>query len=305
MQQRPWCKKILHTLLYQVFANALSRISGFFATRTRPVWLVQAFIRLYFLRFLNVNMNEALTPELSAYPSVAAFFTRALKPALRPFPKDPQNIAAPCDGNILQNHTLENNKTYLLKGQHYSLHALLGNNPSADCQAFIGGSYSLIYLSPRDCHRLYAPVSAKLISAEYIAGALYPVKEQFLGSSLDVFARNRKLRISFSIHNNPFVMLWVGAFNVGSFQTNFDPAFFQHAAPVNPAAHKCSTQTARHLRRCYNAVSITRGDQLGAFELGSSVLLFFAKQLNAKLTPLNSQTPIRIGEALGRFTRTA
>ncbi|BBM89664.1 phosphatidylserine decarboxylase proenzyme [Spirochaetota bacterium] len=334
----------IHQCLYVYLGHAISRTVGLLAYQSRPKWLIKIIIDFYFIRLLKVNLHEAQITELRHYKRVIDFFTRELKKEVRPIAVGTKNIISPCDGTILTSGITTKNHTYRIKKQDYPLPALLRlpehnnlkthpkDDPNSTAETsshthpqkksyaeesiytkltsenfyhkFIGGHYVLIYLSPRDCHRIYTPLSGNLICAEHLEGHLYPVRENFLGTNLDVFGRNRKLRLTFQTPTGYYVMIWVGAFNVGTFQTTFDPYFYQNKVPFHTAVRsRFFPKRDEYHYKTYKNKKFKKGDLLGAFELGSSVLLFLSHGKGHFTPHKHHHSPIiKIGEAIGVST---
>lgn len=243
-------------------------------------YIIQRFIKKY-----QVDMSEALIEDPSTYTSFNDFFIRHLKPECRPLAH--ADIISPVDGYISEIGSIEEGQLLQAKGHYYSVSELLaGNNEIAS--EFINGHFATLYLSPKDYHRVHAPIQAQLTSMTYVPGALFSVKPSTVRVIPKLFTRNERLVIFFSTPIGPMAIVMVGAMIVGAIGTSW---------------HGDIKRSKNRVDFTYNPSSITplaQGDEVGYFKLGSTVVLLFANGANIRWNKdLKTGSRLRFGEALG------
>jgi len=157
--------------LYVLPHHALTRVV-FWLTRQRSA-LTTPVIKWFAAKF-NVDMNDAVNPDLTSYPTFNTFFTRPLKPSARPIADEAGGVACPADGRISAIANISEGDIFQAKGLTYSLHSLLGGDDEAT-NRLSNGSFTTIYLSPRDYHRLHMPLAGKLKKQTHVPGRLFSV----------------------------------------------------------------------------------------------------------------------------------
>ncbi|MBK9069716.1 MAG: phosphatidylserine decarboxylase [Myxococcales bacterium] len=247
-----------------------------------------------FARVVGANVAEAEKPA-AAYRSLGDFFGRKLRDGARQLDVAPGVLAAPCDGVVMSLGTIEDDGTIIgAKGVDYAVNDLLAL-PDGVTSEFAGGQFAVIYLSPKDYHRVHAPVTCQLRGYRYVPGALWPVSPFFVRHVRGLFARNE--RVVFELTPD-VALIMVSAVGVGHVRVKHWPS----AADMNPDAAEHGFETG-HLRgKIWEQavdVAITAGDELGTFLLGSTVVLLFrAGTARLALTPGHS---VRVGESIGTF----
>lgn len=248
--------------------------------------MIRAFIRVY-----AVNMDEALEPEPHAYPTFNAFFTRALRAGARPIVTDDDAIACPADGRISQLGKISNNRIFQAKGQEYSVVELLGGSPSRSA-AFENGHFCTIYLSPRDYHRVHIPADAELNEMIYIPGRLFSVAPSAVTAIPRLFSRNERVVAIFQTLRGPMAVVMVGALNVAAIETVWSGLI------TPPAGNRIRVfNYANNLHK----PRLARGQEMGRFNMGSSVILLFPPDAIAWDQGLQAETPVRMGQRLGEY----
>lgn len=239
--------------------HLLTRIAGALADSRRP-WLKNAMIEWFHQRY-QVNMDEALEPDLSTYESFNEFFTRPLKPQARPLATNPEHWLSPADGQISQTGQLSGDCIVQAKGRLYSATQLL--NSSRWAQEVRGGDFCTIYLSPKDYHRLHMPLDATLTDTCYVPGKLFSVNNATAEGVDALFARNERLVCRFESEHGVFFMVYVGAMIVAGISTPWNGREQSTSVP-RWQAHQ------HHLKQ---------GEEAGRFMLGSTVILLTAKEM--------------------------
>ena len=238
----------------------------------------------WFIKRYQVNMAEALNPDPASYKSFNAFFTRPLKDGARPLADS--TLVCPVDGAISQCGPIVGEQIFQAKGHSYTATTLLGND-SELAKAFIDGTFATLYLSPKDYHRIHMPCQGKLKSMRYVPGDLYSVNPLTARNVPGLFARNERLVCVFDGEQGPFVMVLVGATIVGSMATVW------HGL-VNPPRAKDIID----YRYDNEAIVLNKGDEMGRFLLGSTVVLLFPKNQWQLPVDWTATRPIRMGEAM-------
>jgi phosphatidylserine decarboxylase len=238
-----------------------------------------------FVRRYNVNMMEAANPDTASYQSFNAFFTRPLKAGARPLAA--ADFVSPVDGAISQCGPIAGDQVFQAKGHSYSTRALVGGDAALAAQ-FQDGEFVTLYLSPRDYHRIHMPCTGLLQRMIYVPGDLFSVNPTTARGVPGLFARNERVVCVFEGEHGPFVMVLVGATIVGSMATVW------HGV-VNPPRPGIVRDWTYEMGN----ISLTQGEEMGRFLLGSTVVMLFPQgvmQFNADWTPTR---PIQMGEAMG------
>ena len=272
-------------LQYLLPKQALTHFAGWVASRERG-WVTTEIIRRFVARY-RVNMEEALDSDISSYRSFNEFFTRALKPGVRPVAQ--AALVCPVDGAVSQFGPIAGDQLFQAKGHHYSTTALVGGDAALAAQ-YDNGSFATIYLSPRDYHRIHMPCAGRLTRMIYVPGDLFSVNPVTARGVPGLFARNERVVCVFESARGPFVLVLVGATIVGSMATVW------HGV-VNPPRGK-GVREWRYPASGQPEVVLKQGEEMGRFLLGSTVVLLFPKgplRFNTGWAPGRA---VRLGEAM-------
>ena len=270
---------------YLLPKRALTTFAGHVA-RSQGGAVTTALIRWFIGRY-DVQMHEAQQPDPAAYPSFNEFFTRALKPGVRPLAQ--ADLVCPVDGAISQCGGIEHDQIFQAKGHRYSTTALLGGD-AALAQRFQDGMFATIYLSPRDYHRIHMPCAGRLTRMVYVPGELFSVNPTTARGVPGLFARNERVVCVFDGERGPFVMVLVGATIVGSMATVW------HGV-VNPPR----SNSIRQWDYADQPVELAQGDEMGRFLLGSTVVLLFPNRAVKLGAGWAADAPVRMGQAMASF----
>ena len=273
---------------YLLPKQALTALAGRFA-RAEAGALTTRVIRWFIARY-GVNMAEAVQPDPAAYRSFNEFFTRPLKPGARPLAA--ADFICPVDGAISQFGPIARDQIFQAKGHSYSTTALVGGDAALAAQ-FADGEFATLYLSPRDYHRIHMPCDGRLRRMIHVPGELFSVNPTTARGVPGLFARNERVVCVFDSAHGPFVLTLVGATIVGSMATVW------HGV-VNPPR----PGTIREWR--YDgeqAITLKRGEEMGRFLLGSTVVLLFPKNTLAFNPAWAPAGPVRMGEAMADAVR--
>jgi phosphatidylserine decarboxylase len=275
---------MLQALLPQ---QLLSRLAGWLAELRHPRWLKDLMIS-GFIKAFGVNMSDAAEPYPEAYPNFNAFFTRPLRVGARPLAE--ADILCPADGCVSQIGRIEEASLLQAKGRRYSTWSLLGGDEARAAQ-FRNGHFATIYLSPRDYHRVHMPIAGELAATRYIPGKLFSVNGTTAAGVDRLFARNERLVCYFDTAAGPMAMVLVGAMVVAGIETVWEG---QVAPP--PRA-----MLQRDYRELPAPVRLAKGEEMGRFKLGSTVILLFPEGAMEWSSDYTAGTPTRLGEALGNL----
>ncbi|OSN00377.1 archaetidylserine decarboxylase [Lonsdalea populi] len=266
----------------------LTRLAGWGAER-RGGALTKLVIDL-FVRVYRVNMQEAQQPDTAAYPTFNEFFTRPLRPGVRPVDPHDHRLVQPADGAISQLGAIENDTLLQAKHHTYSLEALLaGNYIMAD--HFRDGLFVTTYLSPKDYHRVHMPCDGTLREMIYVPGDLFSVNPLTAANVPNLFARNERVICLFDTEFGPMAQILVGATIVGSIETVW-------AGTVTPPREGIVKRWTYPAAGETGAITLDKGEEMGQFKLGSTVINLFAAGTVQLMTNLSSQSVTRMGEPL-------
>jgi phosphatidylserine decarboxylase len=244
---------------YLLPKQLLTSLAGRFASQARgntTTSVIRWFVKKY-----QVNMAEALNPDISSYATFNDFFTRALKPTARPLAE--AELICPVDGAISQFGVIKQDRIFQAKGHSYSTTALVGGDSALAAQ-FLNGSFATLYLSPKDYHRIHMPCDGRLTRMVYVPGDLFSVNPTTARGVPGLFARNERVVCAFDTDKGPFVLVLVGATIVGSMATVWH-------GQINPPR----SAEIREWRYDDELLSFKQGDEMGRFMLGSTVVMLF------------------------------
>ena len=241
----------------------------------------------WFVRHFRVDMSLAAEIDPGAYPSFNAFFTRALRPGARPLAADPAALLCPADGALSQMGQIRDGVLFQAKGHNYTARDLLGGDERA-AAVFAGGVFATIYLSPRDYHRVHMPLEGVLTAMTHLPGQLFSVNAVTARAVPGLFARNERVVCLFETKVGPMALILVGAIFVGSMETVW-------AGQVTPTRHGA--------RPAAGAVRLGRGEEMGRFNMGSTVILLLPPGVVTLDPGLKPGDPLCMGQALGRLNR--
>ncbi len=270
---------------YVLPKRALTALMGKLAS-LRGGALTTSVVR-WFVGHYGVNMAEALDPDIAHYPTFNEFFTRALKPGVRPLAN--ADLICPVDGAISQFGALDGNQIFQAKGHHYLTTELVGGDEVLATQ-FDHGSFATLYLSPRDYHRIHMPCDGRLLRMIHVPGDLFSVNPTTARGVPGLFARNERVVCVFETPRGPFVLVLVGATIVGSVATVW------HGVVTPPRMREI-----REWAYAGKSIALARGDEMGRFLLGSTVVMLFPEgplAFNPEWAPARA---IRLGEMMAAY----
>jgi phosphatidylserine decarboxylase len=278
--------RVFAAFQYVIPKRALSRLVYSVMRTESP-----AFKRLLIRSFLGgyrVNMAEAVQSDPLAYRSFNEFFTRPLRPGARTIAPGEDIVVSPVDGTVSQAGPLHGDAIIQAKGIQYSALELLAGDAAA-AHAYRDGNFTCIYLAPYNYHRIHMPFGGRLRNTIYVPGDLFSVNASTARAVPRVFARNERVICEFDTSLGRMAVILVGALFVGSMETVY-------AGEINPPP-----------RRRIQAVplakgqgqTLTKGAELGRFNMGSTVVLLFEKQRMRWEESLRTLATVQVGQAIG------
>jgi len=260
----------------------LSRALGRFAASRAPQPLVDVAIAT-FVRAYDVDLSEVDLPP-GGFRTFDEFFIRTLREGARPVDPDPRALVSPADGRIEDLGAITAGGKLIVKGQPYTAAALLGDADAG--AAYEGGHYFIVYLSPRDYHRVHAPTCGSVQRVRYVPGTLFPVNRIGTEFIPQLFARNERLAIvqEGAVHGIVTTIM-VGAIGVGRIGLSFDDI----------QTNRGDTPGLRNYAE--SPIPRERGDELGVFHMGSTAIVMTPPECEIELV-VKAGVSIRMGEAM-------
>jgi len=261
--------------------NTISQWFGRFADHEFPS-SVQTFINQAYVNLLGLDMSEFAPP--STYPTLNKLFTRELRKA-RPVDRRHGAFISPVDAFVTECGALKKDTALQIKGMSYSIDDLLTLQYGREAKSLYDGTYINFYLSPKDYHRYHMPYKLRIASILHRPGALYPVNFPSLRKRKNLFVENERVILEcFTEKNRRIFIVLVGALNVGKMTIAFDHRIRTNADPYEPTFYRYDKKP----------IWLYKGDLLGMFMMGSTVLVFAEPGLMDIKT--NNRTHVRFGE---------
>lgn len=276
--------EVLKGLIFHCFPHHIISRFTFWLTRQRLPFLEH--IITAFMRLFKVDMQDAAIQNIAYYSTFNEFFTRELKPESRPIDLSMPSIVSPCDGKISLFGEIENNTLIQAKNKTFTLNEFL--TPSCKhLDKFLGGSFYTIYLSPKDYHRVHSAYSGKLLEMIYVPGRLFSVAPYAPKAIDKLYARNERVISVFKIENGYMAITMVGAVNVAAIETIW-------AGMVTPP----HLNTVVHYDYSDQNIALEKGQQMGIFNMGSTVVITFSKNYVQAVENLSINQTIKMGETI-------
>lgn len=257
-------------LLPQRFLSFLSQVLA----ESTTTWLKNFLIK-FFNRRYHVDMSEAEIENIKDYPTFNSFFIRHLKSNLRPIAPEPYSIVSPVDGCIMQIGSIKKQQLLQAKNHYFDLISLLAGEKEL-VQIFNEGLFTTLYLAPNNYHRVHMPFPGTLEKTIYVPGKLFSVNPTSIEYIPSLYSKNERLITVFHTTIGKMVVILIGAMIVGHIQTSWLPKVIRE---------KKATVLSN------NPIHLNKGQELGLFKMGSTVILLFEKDKiiwQPSLTPLAS-----------------
>ena len=253
-------KNRIQYLFFKVIPKSLlSKLTGLFANLKIPKFILSRLI-LYFCNHYQINVNEFVN-NVGHFNTFNDFFLRYLKPEFRPINNNPSTIISPVDCKVLEHGIIKNNLLFQVKGLSYKLNELIRETNISSL--FLNGSYITLYLRPTDCHHIFSPFDGKIFGYEYIPGKLFTVNLFGVNNIRNLYCINERLSLFMDSNIGKIALIAVGATNVGKI-------VFSSLNNISTNKYFSKYDTNSNLN-----IPVSKGDELGYFELGSTVILLF------------------------------
>jgi phosphatidylserine decarboxylase len=266
-----------------VSSPPLSRLTGRFSDLRLPPFALRPLLRLY-ARAFGVDLAEAAEP-IESFGTFNAFFTRRLRDGARPIAGGAGVVVSPSDSRLSTIGPVPpDGRLEQVKGSTYSIEALLGS--AEDATPLRHGAHATLYLSPAMYHRVHSPVDGRVVAWRYVPGRLHPVNGAGVRSVPGLFTRNERVAVFLDTEaHGPVAVVLVGAANVGRMSLAFADLVTNRGRPGGRTVPA-------------EPVPLKRGDEIGTFNLGSTVVLLLA---DPGLAPAAAAGDlVRMGQALWR-----
>lgn len=264
--------------------KSLSRLVGRMAKSS----FSKAFIP-YYIKHYKIDADEA-EKSIDEYASLTDFFIRKLKNGKRIIDTNNNSLVSPVDGVVSVFGDIENGTLIQAKGVYFTVNELLGNDESRAIK-YNSGKFITIYLSPKDYHRIHSPLAGKIKGFTYVPGTLFPVNPFGVRAVKGLFAKNERLITYLDSKAGEVAVIKVGATIVGSVKVNYNEI------TTNVSGNKIIQETLGDNQ------SVEKGEELGRFEFGSTVILLFEKDeiiFKEDLTPGQS---VLMGSLIGKLIK--
>ena len=249
-------------------------------------YLLESLVKAYVMWF-RVDMSQVLVPP-GGFGSFGEFFARKLRSDARPVCDDPGSVVSPCDGVMMDKGRIEDGaaSNIVVKGTRYSVRDLIADDSVTSGLA--GGGYCLLYLHPRDYHRVHVPVDSTLREVRYVPGARYPVAPWASTFAGGVLGKNERIAFDLELPGNDrkCVLLMVAAFGVGGIECRI---------------HTGAEKLPNGVQRTSCVESLNRGDEIGTFRLGSTVVFLWPGNLVEIDKSLVVGARVQAGQRIGRI----
>jgi phosphatidylserine decarboxylase len=261
---------------------------GWLARRPLPRPVRARFLTTY-ARLFGIDLDEVELP-LEEYGTLDAFFTRRLRAGARPADPEPATAVSPVDGEVLEHGTIAGDRLLQAKGCEYSLAALLADEDEA--RRFVDGEYLTLYLAPRDYHRIHAPVAGAVVGCRHVPGRFFPVNARAVCDVDGLYTVNERLVTFLDADCGRVAVVSVAALGVGHITAAYDEEIHTHA-------RRCAG-----VRTYAPPRPVQRGDEIGIFHLGSTVIVLFEPG-RARLRPFTRGERVRCGAAIAHLRERA
>ena len=274
---------------YVVPKKLISKMIGVLA-RSEIVFIKNTFIKTFQMMY-DVNMQEACNEDGSSYPSFNSFFVRSLKPECRPIDKNINSVISPVDGSVSQLGNVKSGKLIQAKGMYFNLLELLGNNKPI-YEKMKEGMFSTFYLSPKDYHRVHMPLDGKLREMIYLPGKLFSVNSTTSNRVKNLYSKNERLVCIFDTVRGPMVVVLVGAMIVSGITVNWEDENIFNKGKIQKLMYPTIGK---------GSVSLKKGDEVGRFMLGSTVVVCFGMNKIHWEDEISIGSVIKMGQSVGYF----
>ncbi len=238
----------------------------------------------------NINLSEAKLKAPDEFPDFNSFFTRELREGVRKTEYGETMLCSPVDGKVSQMGNIDGSSIFQAKGHSFTLQKLLGDDQIL-ANNYLNGKFATIYLSPRDYHRIHMPYAGKLKRVIHIPGRLFSVAPYTVTTVPELFARNERVVCIFDTAFGEMIMVLVGAMFVSSMDTVW-------TGTITPPRAKQVTEV--DISKPAHSFDIEKGEEMGRFNMGSTVILLFPKDCVSLNDRLSAGSTLRLGNGIGK-----
>ena len=234
----------------------------------------------WFIHRYRIDLSEFQRDAIKDYSTFNDFFTREIKPELRPVKGSKHEVVSPVDGIVVAFGRIHGDSIVQLKNSHYSLKQLVNENEELT-KEYLNGYFATIYLAPNNYHRVHMPLDGTLKNSKLIPGKIFPVNQKSLTKITNLYIKNQRLLNVFDNSISPFILILVAALNVSSITTSWQS----------------------RLENNEKLIMLSKGEEMGQFNLGSTVLLLFPE--TSKLQWLDTLTVgenLKMGEIIAQIS---
>ena len=274
---------------YVVPKKLISKMIGVLA-RSEIVFIKNTFIKTFQMMY-DVNMQEARNGDGSSYPSFNSFFVRSLKSECRPIDKNINSVISPVDGLVSQLGNVKSGKLIQAKGMYFNLLEFLANNKPI-YEKMKEGMFSTFYLSPKDYHRVHMPLDGKLREMIYLPGKLFSVNSTTSKRVKNLYSKNERLVCIFDTVRGPMVVVLVGAMIVSGITVNWEDENIFNKGKIQKLMYPTIGK---------GSVSLKKGDEVGRFMLGSTVVVCFGMNKIHWENEISIGSIVKMGQSVGYF----
>jgi phosphatidylserine decarboxylase len=286
----------------------LSQCWGYVNDLTVPKRLRAPLYNLY-SNMWGCNLEEMEETELENFENLGQFFYRSIRKECRPIATTKEaKLVSPSDGTILHFGKVYDDEIEQIKGVTYSLNALLGPRPGSGVDPQLSPTYlpsknkelyfTTIYLAPGDYHRFHSPTEWSIDIYRHFAGEMFSVSPKVVSQLKHLFSLNERVSMIGSWQYGLFTMIPVAATNVGKIVLNFAPDLMTNV-PKKLLDRPLGSHIEQKVLQGGNKVSFKRGEEMGGFKLGSTVVMVFEAPVGFEFFVKEGQK-IKLGQALGK-----
>ncbi len=250
-------------------------------------FLIRRFIKLF---AVDTDAGEVKLDIPDGFATFNEFFVRELVDGARPIDADSATVIAPVDGTVSQAGRLRDGVILQAKGRKYTVEDLLATDLD-EARTYANGAFATLYLAPYNYHRVHAPLAGDIVAARYVPGDLFSVNAATAATIPGLFRRNERLILRFRAAHGPFLVILVGALNVGSISTRW-------SGEMRP--RKKGVVETMDLQR--GPTSVEKGDLLGWFNMGSTVIVLLPDGVCDWLEGLRPGARVCMGRPIGRLS---
>lgn len=277
--------KLQHFLPQKLITN----LTGKLANCSNPI--VKNFLIKKFIKHFKVDLSEAAITDYKEFKTFNDFFTRKLKDNARSICLDNNSIVSPADGFLGQFGKINAGELIQAKGKLYTAETLLANKEQSEL--FANGSFATIYLAPHNYHRIHMPITGSLESMTYIPGKLFSVNPSVCNTVENVFANNERVVAVFNTEIGKIAIVLVGAIIVGGISTVW------HGSITPP--HTNEIKTWRYSNSSNQHIKLSKGEEMGLFNVGSTVVMLFEKEEINFDTSLQLEQTLQLGNKIASY----